>query len=106
MNMPQTQTTAPAATTYNIDPAHSNVHLRVRHMMISWVRAEFSKISGTVTYDPQNLADSKVIAEIDVNSINTREPQRDAHLKSPDFLDAEKFPVIRFESTKVKPGKV
>lgn len=99
--MTTTQVGLPAAT-YNIDPVHSSVHFKVRHMMISNVRGEFGKVTGTVKIDPANPAASSVSVEIDVNSINTREPQRDAHLKSEDFLDAEKFPVMRFESTTVE----
>src|SRR5690349_20564149 len=89
-------------TTYNIDPAHSSAHFKVRHMMISNVRGEFGKVAGSVRFDPQNPSASAITAEIDVNSINTREPQRDAHLKSPDFFDAGKFPTIRFASKKVE----
>ncbi len=103
--MSQLQTAVSAVTAFNIDPAHSNAHFRVRHMMISWVRGEFAKVSGTVCFDPQNPSATEVTAEIDVNSINTREPQRDGHLKSPDFLDAEKFPTIKFQSTTFDAGK-
>lgn len=71
-------------------------------MMIANVRGEFSKISGTVKFDPQKLALSGINAEIDVQSISTREPKRDEHLKSPDFLDAANFPVIKFQSKKVE----
>jgi len=99
--MSQTQAAA-AATTYTIDPAHSSAHFKVRHMMISNVRGEFGKLAGTVRFDPRNPAASTVTAEIDVNSINTRESQRDAHLKSTDFLDAANHPVIRFQSKSVQ----
>jgi polyisoprenoid-binding protein YceI len=100
--MSNVQATASTATTYNMDPAHSNAHFKVRHMMISNVRGEFGKISGTVVLDSKNPEACKITAEIDVSSINTREPQRDAHLKSADFFDVEKYPTIRFESTKVQ----
>jgi polyisoprenoid-binding protein YceI len=70
--------------------------------MIANVRGAVSKISGTVTADPSNLAASSVTAEIDVNSINTGEPDRDKHLKSADFLDAEHYPTIKFESKKIE----
>lgn len=89
-------------TTYQIDPAHSSAHFTVRHMMISNVRGNFSKVTGAVVYDPDNLAASTVEADIDVTSINTGDAQRDAHLKSPDFLDAEKYPTIVFKSRKVE----
>jgi polyisoprenoid-binding protein YceI len=87
--------------TYQIDPAHTSAHFSVRHMMISNVRGEFSKVSGTVIYDAANPANSKADAVIEVASISTREPQRDTHLKSADFFDAEKFPLIAFQGKEV-----
>jgi polyisoprenoid-binding protein YceI len=89
--------------TYTIEPAHSAAHFKVRHLMISNVRGEFRKVSGTIIFDPANPAGSSVVAEIDVNSISTREPDRDNHLKSADFFDAANFPTIRFQSKKVAP---
>lgn len=83
---------------YEIDPAHSRAHFKVRHLMVSNVRGEFSKVSGSVTYDPADLASAKLEASIDATTVNTSEPQRDEHLKSPDFLDAAKYPVITFVS--------
>ena len=83
---------------YQIDSAHSSAQFTVRHMMISNVRGEFGKVSGAVIYDAANPANSKADASIEVASINTREPQRDAHLKSADFFDVEKFPLIAFHS--------
>jgi polyisoprenoid-binding protein YceI len=88
-------------TTYQIDPAHSSAQFSVRHMMITNVRGGFSSVTGTVVYDAEKPNDSSVEATIDVNSIATLDAQRDAHLKSADFLDAEKFPAITFKSTKV-----
>ncbi|MEG9437757.1 YceI family protein [Edaphobacter sp. HDX4] len=88
--------------TYQIDPAHTSVHFSVRHMMVSNVRGEFGKVSGTVMFDPDNTANSTVEATIDASSIATRDDQRDTHLKSADFLDVEKFPTITFRSTKVE----
>ena len=88
--------------TYLLDSAHTAAHFSVRHMMISNVRGEFTKVSGKIVWDSENPANSSIEAVIDVHSINTREPQRDAHLRSADFLDAEKFPEIRFRSTKVQ----
>jgi len=90
-------------TTYMIEPAHSSAHFKVRHLMIANVRGEFSKVSGKVTVDSSNPAASEVTAEIDVNSINTREPDRDTHLKSGDFLDVAKYPTIKFQSKKIEP---
>jgi polyisoprenoid-binding protein YceI len=87
--------------TYIIDPAHSTADFKVRHLMISNVRGEFSGVTGTVIFDADQPANSKVEATIDATRLNTREPQRDAHLKSPDFLDVDVFPQIKFVSTKV-----
>jgi len=95
---------------YEIDPTHSSVHFSVRHLMVSNVRGEFSKVSGTIQFDPENPAASTVQASIDATSINTRDDQRDGHLKSADFLDVEKFPTITFQSKQIQPhgdgGKV
>ena len=87
---------------YQIDSAHSSAQFTVRHMMISNVRGEFTKLSGSIAYDPADPANSSVEATIDAASINTRDPQRDAHLKSPDFFDAAKYPAFTFKSTSVK----
>ena len=89
--------------TYQIDTAHSSAQFKVRHMMIANVKGEFDKVSGTVHFDPANPAASSVEASIDVATISTRDEQRDGHLKSPDFLDVEKFPAITFKSKKVAP---
>lgn len=89
-------------TTYNIDPAHSSAQFTVRHMMITNVRGGFKSVKGTVVVDSDNPANSTVEATIDVNSIATLDEQRDGHLKSADFLDAEKYPTITFRSTKVE----
>lgn len=89
-------------TTYEIDPAHSSAQFTVRHMMITNVRGGFRSVKGTVIYDADNLGASSVEATIDVNTIATLDEQRDAHLKSPDFLDAEKYPTITFKSKKVE----
>jgi polyisoprenoid-binding protein YceI len=87
--------------TYEIDPAHSSVQFSVRHMMLSNVRGEFTKVSGTIKFDSENPTNSTVEATIDATSINTRDAQRDGHLKSADFLDVEKFPTLSFRSTHV-----
>jgi polyisoprenoid-binding protein YceI len=91
-------------TTYKIDPQHSSAHFVVRHMMITNVRGAFSNVQGTVVYDSDNPAASSVDAVIDAASINTNEAQRDAHLKSADFLDVEKYPTIAFKSTRLTKG--
>jgi polyisoprenoid-binding protein YceI len=87
--------------TYRIDPQHAGAHFKVRHMMISNVRGEFSGITGSVEFDPANLAASRVEASIDAATISTREPQRDKHLRSSDFLDVARFPAIKFQSTRI-----
>jgi polyisoprenoid-binding protein YceI len=89
--------------TYKIDPAHSTAHFVVRHMMITNVRGAFSNIQGTIAWDPANPGDASVDVVIDTTTIHTQDSARDAHLKSPDFLDAEKYPTITFKSTNVEP---
>jgi polyisoprenoid-binding protein YceI len=93
-----------ATTTWSIDAAHTEVGFEVKHLMISRVRGRFANVTGTIQLDEANLAASSVVAEIDVASIDTRQEQRDAHLRSPDFFDAERFPVISFRSTRVERG--
>jgi polyisoprenoid-binding protein YceI len=88
---------------YDIDPTHSSAHFSVRHLMISNVKGEFTKVSGTVTFDPDDPKASKVEATIDVASLHTRDEQRDGHLKSAEFFDAAKFPEIKFVSKSVEP---
>ena len=96
---------APAfAQTWAIDSAHSTVQFAVRHMTISNVRGDFSGVTGTVDYDGKDATKAKINATIDVNTINTREAKRDAHLKSADFFDAEKFPTMTFVSTSITPA--
>jgi polyisoprenoid-binding protein YceI len=89
--------------TYTIDPAHSNVQFSIRHMMISNVKGAFSGVKGTVTYDADAPETGSVQAEIDASTISTLDASRDAHLKSPDFLDVAQFPTITFKSTKLEP---
>ncbi len=87
--------------TYQIDTAHTQAQFKVRHLMISNVKGEFTKVTGTVDLDDANPTAASINVTIDVNSISTREPQRDTHLKSADFFDAEKFPTITFVSKSV-----
>lgn len=86
---------------YQIDSAHSQIQFTVRHMMISKVRGHFQKFDGSVNLDEQNPARTTVDVRIDAASIDTRDEQRDTHLKSPDFLNAEQYPYITFKSTQV-----
>jgi polyisoprenoid-binding protein YceI len=86
---------------WTVDASHSNASFSVRHMMITNVRGEFQKLEGTVSWDPANPGATQVEATIDVASINTRDPQRDGHLKSGDFLDVERFPKLTFNSKSV-----
>ena len=88
--------------TYEIDPIHSSVHFSVRHMMLANVRGEFTKVSGTIKFDPENPANSALDVAIDAASINTRDGDRDTHLKSADFLDIEKFPNLTFRSKQIQ----
>ena len=85
---------------WNIDTSHSGIQFKVRHMVISKVRGTFKTWKGTVDFDAQNPAASKVTVSIDATSIDTQEPKRDEHLRSPDFFHTEKFPQITFAGTK------
>src|SRR5512139_4342796 len=85
-----------------IDSAHTEVNFTVRHMMISNVRGQFQKLNGTVEFDEAHPANTKVDVQIEAASVNTKEEKRDAHLKSPDFFDAEKYPYLTFKSKRVE----
>lgn len=87
---------------WKIDSAHSEINFTVRHMMISNVRGRFENFTGIVNFDEANPAHSTVDVEIEAASINTREGQRDAHLKSADFLDAVNFPTLTFKSKNIQ----
>jgi polyisoprenoid-binding protein YceI len=95
-------TTAAGAATWEIDPAHTSVQFAVRHLMISNVRGEFTKLTGKVEVDEAAPAAARIEATIDAASIDTRNRKRDDHLRSPDFLNVEKFPTIEFRSTKIE----
>lgn len=88
--------------TWNVDAAHSGIHFSVRHMVFAKVRGRFGTLRGAVALDPQDLTRASVEAEIDAGSIDTGVADRDKHLRSPDFLDVERFPVLRFQSTQVE----
>jgi len=91
-----------AASTWNIDPSHSAIAFTVRHMVVSKTRGRFTKWSGQLRFDPEDPAASSVEVNIEPGSIDTADAQRDAHLRSPDFFDVEKFPGASFRSTKVE----
>jgi polyisoprenoid-binding protein YceI len=97
--------TAPVAsaqtTTWQLDPAHSNAQFTVRHLGISNVQGEFTKITGTAQIDDSDITKSSINATIDVSSVDTRVPQRDADLKTDHFFDAAKYPTMTFQSTKI-----
>jgi polyisoprenoid-binding protein YceI len=88
---------------WTIDPSHSLAEFSVRHMMVSTVKGRFTDLQGSIIIDPQDLSQSSVEAEIKANSITTHDEQRDAHLQSADFFDAERFPTLTFKSTRVEP---
>jgi polyisoprenoid-binding protein YceI len=102
MNTAATGTSqAPQPTQWLIDPAHSAAHFRVRHLMISNVRGEFGKVSGHAVLDPSDLTKSTIEVSVDTATIDTREPQRDEHLRSADFFDAANYPAITFRSKRI-----
>jgi len=89
-------------TTYQIDPRHSSAGFGITHLMISTVRGEFRGVTGTVVVDDANVANSSVNVNIDATSLDTREPDRDKHLKSDAFFDVAKYPTMIFKSNKVE----
>jgi len=91
---------------WQIDPDHTVAAFEVRHFMITIVRGKFNRISGTLLFDPAAPALGSVEAAIETAGVNTGIPKRDEHLRSPDFLDVEKFPYIRFKSTRIVPAAV
>jgi len=95
-------TATTAVKTYTIDPNHSTVRFWARHLMIAKVHGELSDVEGTVTANEDDPSQSSVDVRIKVNSLSTKNDQRDAHLKSADFLDAENHSEITFKSTKIR----
>src|SRR5580700_3905550 len=88
--------------TWRIDPLHSSAQFSVKHMMISTVRGQFGGVRGTIVYDPKNPAAAAVDATIDCATVNTGEPKRDADLKTSEFFDVKKYPVMTFHSKRVE----
>lgn len=102
-------TAATALSTWKIDPAHSVAGFKIKHMMVSNVKGQFTGLTGTLTLDEADIAQSHVEAVIEAASIDTHNEQRDAHLKSADFFDVDKFPTLTFKSTAVErlaPGRL
>jgi len=89
-------------TTWKIDPAHSEINFKVKHLVVSTVTGHFSKFDASIETSKEDFSDAKINFEADINSISTKNEQRDAHLKSADFFDAEKHPKISFVSKSVK----
>lgn|SRR5690349_609449 len=87
------------STRFEFDPTHSSINFSVRHLMVSKVRGHFAAWKGQLELDPDDLTRSKVAIEIDAASVDTKLAQRDDHLRSPDFLDAAKYPVLTFTGT-------
>lgn len=99
--MSTTAAAATAVSTWSIDPSHSSVHFKVRHLMIAYVRGEFRSIEGALRLDETDISRSTIQVDIDTSSISTREEKRDEHLRSADFLDVQRFPSMQFHSTSV-----
>lgn len=91
----------PTTTTWNIDPVHTTAEFKVRHMMITNVKGQFTGVAGVLKLDEQDVTNSHIEASIEAATINTREAERDKHLKSADFFDVEKFPTLTFASTSI-----
>ncbi|MBV6431632.1 MAG: hypothetical protein IANPNBLG_01764 [Bryobacteraceae bacterium] len=101
MSTPSTPTQT-AVTTWNLDPVHSIAEFKVKHMMISNVKGQFTGISGVLELDEKQIVNSRVEATIDASTVQTRDAGRDTHLKSADFFDVEKYPALTFRSTRIK----
>jgi polyisoprenoid-binding protein YceI len=93
-----------APETFELDSTHSSTQFAVKHMVYATVRGGFGKTAGHLALDKQDWSKSSVEATIDATTIDTRDPKRDGHLKSPDFLDVAQYPTITFKSTKVEPA--
>jgi len=92
------------AADYNVDPVHSSVIFKIKHMNVSNVYGRFNKVSGTIKFDDANLKDSSVSIEVKADSLDTNNEKRDQHAKGPDLLDAAQFATMTFKSTGVEKG--
>jgi len=100
-----TTASADTRTTWTIDPSHSTVEFVAKHMMITTVKGRFAELEGTIVADEANIGDSTVEVTMQAASLDTRSEQRDAHLRSPDFLDVETYPTVTFRSTRIEGTK-
>ncbi len=98
--MTNTSTALPTGT-WNVDPSHSKVGFAVKHMGIATVRGEFKEFQGALEID-EDLSTARAYGTVKVQSVDTNEPQRDDHLRSPDFFDGEQYPELHFESTRIE----
>jgi len=89
---------------WQVDASHTSTQFAVRHLMVSTVRGQFNKTTGTVTWDGKDFSKAVVDVVVDAGTINTREPRRDDHLRSADFFDVAKYPTLTFKSTKIEPA--
>ncbi len=95
-------TSPPNSIHWNFEPGHTAAEFRARHMMVTWVRGQFKNVAGTMTFDPVDFSKTKIDVTIDAAALSTGETQRDAHLRSADFLDTANHPAIEFHSTEIK----
>jgi polyisoprenoid-binding protein YceI len=87
---------------WTFEPGHTAAEFRAKHMMVTWVRGHFKNVRGKLQFDPQNPTAASFHIELDTAGVWTGEPDRDGHLRSPDFLDAEHYPKMEFKSTRVR----
>jgi polyisoprenoid-binding protein YceI len=98
----ETGTMTATRTSWKIDPTHSDIEFQVKHLMVAKVKGRFAGVSGTIEIDESDVSASKVDVTIDTATVDTRDEKRDAHLRSADFFDVEKFPMMTFQSRKVE----